>query len=55
MMTKDAVLAAIDEQKVKFVVLWFSDITGIVKNVTIPAGRLGSVIENGMHFDGSSI
>ena len=55
MMTKDAALAAIDEQQVKFVVLWFSDITGIVKNVTIPAGRLGSVIESGMHFDGSSI
>jgi glutamine synthetase len=55
MMTKEAVLAAIEEQGVKFVVLWFSDITGIVKNVTIPAGRMGTVIENGMHFDGSSI
>jgi len=55
MMTKDAVLAAIEEQQVKFVVLWFTDITGIVKNVTIPAGKLDSVIENGMHFDGSSI
>jgi len=54
-MTKDAVLAAIEEQQVKFVVLWFTDITGIVKNVTIPAGKLDSVIENGMHFDGSSI
>jgi glutamine synthetase len=55
MMTKEAVLAAIDDQQVKFVVLWFTDITGIVKNVTIPAGKLESVIENGMHFDGSSI
>ena len=36
-------------------VLWFTDITGIVKNVTIPAARIGTVIENGMHFDGSSI
>lgn len=55
MMTKEAVLAAIEEQQVQFVVLWFTDITGIVKNVTIPAGRMGTVIENGMHFDGSSI
>jgi glutamine synthetase len=55
MMTKEAVLTAIEEQNVKFVVLWFSDITGIVKNVTIPAGRIEAVIENGMHFDGSSI
>ncbi len=55
MMTKEAVLAAVQEQEVKFVVLWFTDITGIVKNVTIPAVRLQTVIENGMHFDGSSI
>ena len=55
MMTKEAVLAAVEQDQVKFVVLWFTDITGIVKNVTIPAVRLGTVIENGMHFDGSSI
>jgi glutamine synthetase len=55
MMTKEAVLAAIEEHQVKFVVLWFTDITGIVKNVTIPAARLGTVIDNGTHFDGSSI
>lgn len=55
MMTKEAVLAAIEEQRVQFVVLWFSDITGIVKNVTIPASKVEAVIENGMHFDGSSI
>lgn len=55
MMTKEAVLAAIEEQRVQFVVLWFSDITGIVKNVTIPAYKVETVIDNGMHFDGSSI
>lgn len=52
---KDAVLAAIDEQQVKFVALWFTDITGLVKSVTVPASRLGRVIDVGMHFDGSSI
>ncbi len=55
MLTKDAVLAAIDEQQVKFVALWFTDITGLVKSVTVPARRLEDVIESGMHFDGSSI
>ncbi|HVU15230.1 MAG TPA: glutamine synthetase family protein [Phototrophicaceae bacterium] len=55
MTTKEAVLTAIEEQQVKFVVLWFTDITGIVKNVTVPAGRIEAVIENGVHFDGSSI
>jgi glutamine synthetase len=55
MLTKDSVLAAIDEQQVKFVVLWFTDITGLVKAVTVPAKKIGDVIDSGMHFDGSSI
>lgn len=55
MMNKDAVLAAIEEQQVRFVALWFTDITGLVKSVTIPAGRIGAVLDSGTHFDGSSI
>src|SRR5579871_2209718 len=55
MTTKEAVLTAIEEQQVKFVVLWFTDITGIVKDVTVPAFRIETVIEHGVHFDGSSI
>ncbi len=55
MMDKSAVLTAIEDREVKFVVLWFTDITGIVKSVTVPAARLETVIDNGMHFDGSSI
>jgi glutamine synthetase len=55
MFTKDAVLAAIDEQQIKFVALWFTDITGLVKSVTVPAHRVADVIDSGMHFDGSSI
>ncbi len=55
MMTKDDVLAAIHEQSVRFVALWFTDITGLVKSVTVPAKRIGEVIDHGMHFDGSSL
>lgn len=54
-MTKDQVLAAIDEHQIRFVALWFTDITGIVKSITIPASRAADVIDDGMHFDGSSI
>ncbi|MFN8529445.1 MAG: glutamine synthetase family protein [Anaerolineae bacterium] len=35
--------------------LWFTDITGVVKSVTVPARKVESVIDNGLHFDGSSI
>ena len=39
MMTKEAVLAAIEEQQVKFVVLWFTDITGHRQKCDDPGGR----------------
>jgi glutamine synthetase len=55
MYSKEDVLRAIEEQHIKFIVLWFTDITGIVKNVTIPSSRIERVIEHGVSFDGSSI
>lgn len=55
MMTKEAVLAAIQENEVEFVALWFTDITGIVKNITVPSPKIERVIDDGLHFDGSSI
>ncbi len=55
MTTKDAVLKAIDQQQVRFIDLWFIDILGVVKSVTLPSGQLGHVIEQGVPFDGSSV
>lgn len=55
MITKETILSAIDEQQVRFVDLWFTDITGAVKSVTVPAGEVEDVIDYGEHFDGSSI
>lgn len=49
------ILANVEEQRVRFVALWFTDITGLVKSVMIPAGELENVLENGSHFDGSAI
>lgn len=53
--TKETLLNALHDSGVKFVVLWFTDITGIVKSVTIPAHRAGDVIDHGVYFDGSSV
>lgn len=55
MTTPDDVLAQVHDEDVHFVDLWFTDILGITKSITIPAGKLGRVIEHGAHFDGSSI
>ncbi|MDX1991620.1 MAG: type I glutamate--ammonia ligase [bacterium] len=55
MMTKEDVLAAVKEHGIRFIDLWFTDITGVVKSMTIPTGQLERAIERGTHFDGSSI
>ena len=55
MVTTADILTAVDEQRVRFVALWFTDITGLVKSVMIPAGELENVFANGSHFDGSAI
>lgn len=49
------ILKDVKEQRVQFVALWFTDITGLVKSVMIPARELENVFENGSHFDGSAI
>lgn len=54
-MKKDDVLALVDEQRVQFIALWFTDIIGSVKSVLVPASEILNIIENGVHFDGSSI
>lgn len=43
------------EQQVEFISLQFTDIVGMVKNVTIPVEQLPDCIANGVWFDGSSI
>ena len=53
--TAAEVLEAVEERGVRFVALWFTDITGLVKSVMIPAAELANVFENGSHFDGSAI
>lgn len=51
----DIILQTIEQQRVRFVALWFTDIAGLVKSIMIPARELGNVLENGSHFDGSAI
>jgi glutamine synthetase len=53
--SREALLAELDANQVVFVALWFTDITGIVKSVTVPAHKLVHVLDHGLHFDGSSI
>ena len=47
--------ARIKEDNVKFISLQFTDVTGVVKSVDIPAQRISTAMEDGIWFDGSSV
>jgi glutamine synthetase len=49
------VLTRTKKEKIKFVDLWFSDILGSVKSVTIPVSQLNKALKDGIWFDGSSV
>ncbi|MFC7047087.1 type I glutamate--ammonia ligase [Halobacteriaceae archaeon GCM10025711] len=48
-------LDRIEEENVDFLRLQFTDILGVVKNVSIPASQAEKAFEEGIYFDGSSI
>jgi glutamine synthetase len=48
-------IARLSEDGVKFLSLQFTDVTGVVKSVDIPAHRVDVAIEDGIWFDGSSV
>jgi len=53
--TNEEILAAVEEQGIEFINLQFTDVVGLVKNVTIPADQLPDCLDHGVWFDGSSI
>ncbi len=53
--TKADVIRIAEEKDVKFIRMWFADITGQMKGFTITREELKGALEEGMGFDGSSI
>lgn len=53
--TKEEVLRLAEEQKVKFILLQFTDILGVMKNVSIPVEQLPKALDGQILFDGSSV
>ena len=53
--TKQDVIKLVRQHKVKFIDLWFSDVLGFLKGLTISVGELKRALQDGMGFDGSSI
>ncbi len=56
-MTKQAdyVLRTVEERGIRFIRLWFTDVQGFLKSVSISPAELEVAFDEGMTFDGSSI
>lgn len=52
---KKIVLEIVKERDVRFIRLWFTDILGFLKSVSITRQELEKALEEGVGFDGSSI
>lgn len=52
---QDAVLRAIEDRDVRFIRLWFTDVAGTLKSVTVAPAEVEGAFEEGIGFDGSSI
>ncbi|MFA5794270.1 MAG: glutamine synthetase family protein [Candidatus Brocadiia bacterium] len=55
MLAKSDVMKIIRKRDVKFIEIWFTDILGMLKALTIPREELANAFDEGMGFDGSSV
>ncbi len=51
----DELLASVQQAQIKYIDLQFTDVVGVVKNVTVPVSELEDALTNGIWFDGSAI
>jgi glutamine synthetase len=54
-MDNKELLSRVKEDRVLFISLQFTDVTGAVKSVDIPVHRLDGALQDGIWFDGSSV
>ena len=55
MKTKQEVLDLVKENKVNYIRLWFTDILGALKGMSVSARELEQILDEGQGFDGSSV
>src|SRR4051794_368721 len=53
--TRKDVLSRIEQERIEFVLLWFSDIEGHLKSFAVTPSEISDALDDGMGFDGSSI
>ena len=52
---QEFVLRTLEERDIRFVRLWFTDVLGTLKSVSVAPAELESAFEEGMGIDGSAI
>jgi glutamine synthetase len=50
-----AVLSRVEQEKVEYILLWFTDLEGHLKSFAITLSELQGALDDGMGFDGSSV
>jgi glutamine synthetase len=55
MVVNQEIMRRVKEDRVRFVCLQFTDVTGVVKSVDLPVPQLEVALEEGVWFDGSSV
>lgn len=53
--TRESIIQTVKDENVRFIRLQFTDILGMIKNVTITASQIEKALDNKCMFDGSSI
>ena len=53
--TAEQIMAEVKEHNIRFVRMQFSDIFGILKNVSLPVSQLEKALNGEIMFDGSSV
>ncbi len=54
-MEHQELISRVEQDRVKFISLQFTDVTGTVKSVDMPVYRLQTALQDGVWFDGSSV
>jgi len=54
-LSPDELFMQVEKSRIRFIDLQFTDVVGVVKNITIPTAELSDAITNGIWFDGSAI
>jgi glutamine synthetase len=53
--TKQDIIKTMDDNQIKYIRLWFTDILGYLKGMNITRSEIEAVLDHGQGFDGSSI